>query len=55
MTGTPLPGVLAPLGPLLDHYGYLAVAGLIVLGLAILALIARHLARRRASRRRKPS
>src|SRR5712671_5287301 len=28
MTGTPLPGVLAPLGPLLDHYGYLAVAGL---------------------------
>jgi len=30
MTGTPLPGVLAPLGPLLDHYGYLAVAGLII-------------------------
>ncbi len=30
MTGTPLPGVLAPLGPLLDHYGYLAVAGLIL-------------------------
>src|SRR5260370_11273590 len=28
MPGTPLPGVLAPLGPLLDHYGYLAVAGL---------------------------
>jgi membrane protein DedA with SNARE-associated domain len=30
MTAPPLPGVLAPLGPLLDHYGYLAVAGLVL-------------------------
>jgi membrane protein DedA with SNARE-associated domain len=29
MTAPPLPGVLASLAPLLDHYGYLAVAGLI--------------------------
>jgi membrane protein DedA with SNARE-associated domain len=26
---SPLPGVLASLGPVLDHYGYLAVAGLV--------------------------
>ena len=30
MTAPPLPGVLAPLGPLLDHYGYLALAGLVL-------------------------
>src|ERR1700735_436172 len=28
---SPLPGVLASLGPVLDHYGYLAVAGLVLL------------------------
>lgn len=28
---TPLPGVLASLAPVLDHYGYLAVAGLVFL------------------------
>ncbi len=27
---SPLPGVLASLGPVLDHYGYLAVAGLVL-------------------------
>jgi hypothetical protein len=30
-TPPPLPGALGPLAPLLDHYGYLAVAGLITL------------------------
>jgi membrane protein DedA with SNARE-associated domain len=29
-TSSPLPGVLASLGPVLDHYGYLAVAGLVL-------------------------
>jgi membrane protein DedA with SNARE-associated domain len=31
MSAPPLPGVLAPLGPLLDHWGYLAISGLITL------------------------
>jgi hypothetical protein len=32
MAGPPeLPGVLGNLAPLLDHYGYLAIAGLITL------------------------
>jgi membrane protein DedA with SNARE-associated domain len=31
MTAPQLPGVLGSLAPLLDHYGYLAVAGLIML------------------------
>lgn len=31
MTSPPLPGVLAPLAPLLDHYGYLAIGGLVLL------------------------
>jgi membrane protein DedA with SNARE-associated domain len=31
MTGPPLPGVLASLAPLLNHYGYLAVGGLVLL------------------------
>ena len=30
MTASPLPGVLASLGPVLDNYGYLAVAGLVL-------------------------
>lgn len=30
MTGPPLPGVLASLAPLLNHYGYLAVGGLVL-------------------------
>jgi membrane protein DedA with SNARE-associated domain len=30
-TSPPLPGALGTLAPLLDHYGYLAVAGLITL------------------------
>ncbi len=30
MSATPLPGFLAGLAPLLDHYGYLAVGGLIL-------------------------
>ena len=28
---TPLPGFLAGLAPILDHYGYAAVAGLLLL------------------------
>jgi membrane protein DedA with SNARE-associated domain len=31
VTSPPLPGVLAPLAPLLDHYGYLAIGGLVLL------------------------
>jgi membrane protein DedA with SNARE-associated domain len=31
MTAPPLPGVLAALAPLLDHYGYLAIGGLVLL------------------------
>jgi membrane protein DedA with SNARE-associated domain len=31
MTAPPLPGVLASLAPLLDHYGYLAIGGLVLL------------------------
>jgi membrane protein DedA with SNARE-associated domain len=30
MTGPPLPGVLASLAPLLNHYGYLAIGGLVL-------------------------
>jgi len=64
MTAAPLPGVLASLGPALDHHGYLTIGGLGPAGglhplfpvpagrppAAILALIARRLARRRAAR-----
>lgn len=31
MSASPLPGFLAHLGPILDHYGYLAVGGLVAL------------------------
>jgi membrane protein DedA with SNARE-associated domain len=31
VTSPPLPGVLGSLAPLLDHYGYLAIGGLVVL------------------------
>jgi membrane protein DedA with SNARE-associated domain len=31
MTGPPLPGVLGSLAPLLDHWGYLAIGGLVLL------------------------
>lgn len=31
MTAPPLPGVLALLAPLLDHYGYMAIGGLVLL------------------------
>jgi membrane protein DedA with SNARE-associated domain len=37
MPAPPLPGVLAALAPLLDHYGYLAIGGLVLLeGLGVL-------------------
>lgn len=31
MSASPLPGFLAHLGPVLDHYGYLAVGRLVLL------------------------
>ncbi|MBV9448061.1 MAG: DedA family protein [Streptosporangiaceae bacterium] len=31
MTGPPLPGILASLAPLLNHWGYLAIGGLVLL------------------------
>jgi hypothetical protein len=31
MSASPLPGFLAHLGPVLDHYGYLAVGGFVLL------------------------